>query len=143
MSVVAILAPVLVQVALTFVLGLWTASLRVRALRRGELAMADIALGQPAWPAPVMQVGNAFQNQFQLPVLFYVLVALAILTRKADTLFVVLSWMFVATRFVHAFIHTGGNDVPTRFAAFLAGVLLLLIMWVVFAVRLLMAEVPL
>ncbi len=56
-----------------------------------------------------------------MPVLFYVLVALALPLRQTDLLFVILSWVFVALRFVHAYIHVGTNYVPNRFYAFAAG----------------------
>jgi hypothetical protein len=84
----------------------------------------------------VQQVANAYHNQLELPVLFYVLTALALITRQADLLFVVLAWVFVATRLLHAGIHVTGNDVPKRFQAFAAGAVVLLVMWAIFAVRL-------
>ena len=139
MSVAAILAPVFAQVALTFVLLFWMGSRRFAAFRSGSMQIGDIALGQPAWPARATQAANAFHNQFQLPVLFYLLVVLALLTRKADLLFVVMAWLFVATRAVHAAVHTTTNDVRHRFPAFLVGALLLMVMWIVFAARVLVA----
>ena len=108
---------------------------RVGALKRGEAKIADIALGQPNWPPKVQQISNSYTNQFQLPVLFYVLTVLAIITRHADFLFVVLAWLFVVTRLVHAYIHATSNYVRHRFNAFLVGALILLAMWVIFAVR--------
>ena len=142
MSVPAILFPLFVQVGLTFALVIWLAVLRTGALRRGAVRPGDIALRERAWPARAEQVANAFSNQLELPLLFYVLVILALVTRKADLLFVVLSWMFVATRLVHAFIHTGSNVVPMRGAAFGVGVAILLAMWIIFAVRILFAGMP-
>jgi hypothetical protein len=142
MSIPAILLPLFVQVFLTFALLLWLAVLRTGALRGGAVRPADIALRERAWPARAEQVGNAFANQLELPLLFYVLVILALITRKADLLFVVLSWMFVATRLFHAFIHTGSNVVPVRGAAFGVGLVILLVMWIVFAVRILFAGMP-
>ena len=68
------------------------------------------------------------------------LVVLALFTRKADMLFVVMSWMFVASRLVHAAIHVTSNKVSQRFTAFVVGVLILTIMWVIFAIRVLAAE---
>lgn len=137
MTVPTILAPLLVQVALTFALLFWTGRCRFAAVRSGEARLREIALGEPAWPPRATQAANAFANQFQLPVLFYVLVGLALLTRKADLLFVVLSWVFVLTRFVHAAIHVTSNRVPLRFQAFLAGAVILIVLWAVFAVRIL------
>jgi hypothetical protein len=139
MSLQAVLLPVFVQVGLTFFLMLWMGSVRTRALKRGEVKMRDIALGQPAWNEHGTKLGNAFRNQFELPVLFYVLVVLAIIARKADLLFVIMSWVFVLTRLVHAAIHTGSNYVPNRFYAYLAGFVVLLAMWIIFAVRVVLA----
>ena len=73
MTIPAILAPVFVQVALTFALLIWTGRVRFAAVRAGEVQVGNIALGQRAWPTRVQQVSNAFQNEFELPVLFYVL----------------------------------------------------------------------
>lgn len=135
MSITAVLLPVFIQVALTFALLVWMGRSRVALTKAGEVEMKDIALGERRWPPKVQQIINAYHNQFELPVLFYAIVALALITRKADLLFVVLSWLFVATRLVHAYIHTTSNRVSRRFQAFLAGVLILVLMWIVFAVR--------
>jgi hypothetical protein len=138
MTVPAVLLPVFVQVGLTFFLLFWMGAVRLRALKGREVRLGDIALRQPAWPERPTQISNAYDNQFQLPVLFYALVPLALITRKADLLFVVLSWIFVATRLAHAAIHTTSNNVQQRFMAFLAGAVVLLIMWIVFAAHILL-----
>jgi hypothetical protein len=137
MTVQAILAPLFVLVALTFVLLAWMGSVRVAAVRRGEVRVKDIALGQSNWPPRVQQISNCFHNQFQLPMLFYVLTVLALFLRKADLLFVVMAWIFVLLRIVHAAIYITSNHVGHRFQAFAAGMIVLLLIWVVFAVRIL------
>jgi hypothetical protein len=48
--------------------------------------------------------------------------------------------MFVVTRLVHAFIHTTSNRVSQRFMAFLVGALILMLMWIIFALRIFAAE---
>ena len=106
MSISFILAPLFVQVALTFALLLWTAFARAGALKQRQTKLADIALGQPNWPAKAQQISNCYNNQFQLPMLFYVLTILAMMTRHADFLFVAMAWIFVLTRIIHAYIHT-------------------------------------
>ena len=138
MTVPAVLLPVFVQVGLTFFLLFWMGAVRLRALKGREVRVGDIALRQPAWPERPTQISNAYDSQFQLPVLFYALVPLALITRKADLLFVVLSWIFVATRLAHAAIHTTSNNVQQRFLAFLAGAIVLLIMWIVFAAHIIL-----
>ena len=142
MSIPAILLPLLVQVALTFALLMWTGSRRLRAVRSREVDPSDVSMGERCWPAHAQQASNAFGNQFEVPVLFYLLVVLAILTRKADLFLVVLSWLFVVTRFAHAGIYLTTNHVPHRFLAFLAGVLVLMVMWIVFAARILAGPWP-
>jgi len=139
MQPTAILFPVFVQVALTFYLQLWMGFERVGALRRRELRIADIALGQRVWPVRATQVANAFHNQFELPVLLYVLVAFALITSRIDAVLVGLAWVFVALRLWHAFIHTTHNNVPRRFYVYLAGALVLMAMWAYFAVQLILA----
>ena len=139
MTLQAILLPVFVQVAVTFVLLFTMGGRRLASLRKGDVRIPDIALGQRVWPDKVQATSNAFSNQFELPVLFLVLVCLVIMTRKADMLFVVLSWVFVVTRLVHAGIFIATNDVRQRFMAFVIGALVLLIMWAVFALRILAA----
>jgi hypothetical protein len=137
MSLQTVLLPLFVQIALTFGLLLWLAPLRSRAFSSKEVRPGDIALGQKAWPERAQQIANCFQNQFELPILFYVLVILAIMARKDDLLFVILSWVFVASRFLHAFIHTGSNIVMARGAAYGVGLVVLLAMWIILAVRVL------
>ena len=139
MTIQMVLLPVLVQVALTFGLLLWMASARTGSVRRGETKIRDIALGQAAWPAKATQISNCYDSQFQLPLLFYVLVILAWITKHADLIFVVMAWIFVLLRIAHAYVHTTSNHVPTRFRIFAAGVFVLLLMWIIFAVRILLA----
>ncbi len=139
MTVQDVLAPLFVMVALTFVLLFWMGAVRYTAVRRGEVRVGDIALGQPAWPPRVQQISNCYHNQFQMPVLFYVLTILALYLRKADLLFVVLAWIFVILRIVHAAIHVTSNRISRRFQAFAAGAVVLLVMWLVFAVRILLS----
>ncbi|MBN9040343.1 MAG: hypothetical protein BGP05_19405 [Rhizobiales bacterium 62-47] len=136
MTAPMVLLPVFVLVGLTFFLLFMTASARTRSLTSGEVKFKDIALGKN-WPDRAAQIGNSFNNQFQLPVLFYVLVAIALPLRHADLVFVLLSWVFVVTRFAHAGVFITSNNVKRRFYAWFAGVLVLLAMWLYFAIRIL------
>jgi len=138
MSIQMVLLPVLVQIGLTFALLLWMAGARRNALVGGETKIRDIALGQQNWPVRATQIGNCYRNQFELPLLFYTLIALALPLRQADLVIVMLSWVFVLTRFVHAGIFVSSNDLGRRSLAWFAGVLVLLAMWVYFALRILL-----
>ena len=138
MSIQMVLLPVFVLIGLTFVLLLWMVGTRRQALVGGETKIRDLALGQPNWPTRATQVGNCFANQFELPLLFYILIALALPLRHADLFIVLMSWVFVVTRFVHAGIFVTSNDLGRRSMAWLAGVLVLFAMWIYFALRILL-----
>ncbi len=141
MTITAILLPVFVQVALTFLLLVWTGRARIgtypaRARSRSPTWRSGSTTGRRS----TQQVSNAYANQFELPVLFFVLVAFALITRKADLLFVVMSWMFVVTRLFHAGIHATSNRIQHRFTVFLIGAIILILMWIIFALRIFAAE---
>jgi hypothetical protein len=138
MSVQMVLLPVFVLVGLTFVLLLWMAGSRRNALVSKQTRIRDIALGQPNWPARATQIGNCFSNQFELPLLFYMLIALALPLRHADLVIVLLSWVFVVTRFAHAGIFVTSNDLNQRSLAWFSGVLVLFAMWLYFALKILL-----
>ena len=137
MSSQMVLLPVFVLVGLTFALLFWMAGARGRSLKSGETKFKDIALGQPNWPVRATQIGNCFSSQFELPLLFYILIALALPLRHADLVTVLLSWVFVITRFAHAGIFVTSNNVQQRSLAWFAGVIVLFVMWVYFALRIL------
>jgi len=139
MDIRMVLLPVLVQVALTIALLFWTAMSRTASIKSGKTKMRDIALGQQNWPDQPTKVSNSYNSQFQLPLLFYVVVIWAWLTRNADYIFIVLAWLFVLLRIAHAYVHVSSNHVPTRFQVFAAGLLVLIIMWVYLALRIFVA----
>ena len=138
MSIQFVLLPLFVEVALTLGLLAWMGVARSRDLRSGAVKPGDIALGQDKWSPRTTQIVNCFNNQFQLPVLFYVLTILSIMTRHADIVFIVLAWIFVVCRLCHAYVHTTSNHVTTRGRVYGIGMLALMIAWVVFMVRILL-----
>jgi hypothetical protein len=138
MSVQMVLAPVFVLVGLTFALLLGMFWTRRQALVSKQTRIRDIALGQPNWPPRATQISNCYANQFELPLLFYALIALALPLRKVDLVLVLLSWVFVVTRFAHAGVFVSSNDLGRRSVAWFAGALVLLAMWVYFALRILL-----
>jgi hypothetical protein len=129
MTIRDVLLPLFVQVTLTFVLLFRMAYLRTRAITSGATKTPDIALREPNWPASCTVVANAFHNQLELPMLFYVLTVLAWDTHHAGTVFVALAWLFVVLRVIQAVIHVTDNHVRRRGLAFILGAIVLAIMW--------------
>ena len=137
MSLRAVLLPLFVEVILTFLLMLRMGMLRRADYHSGAVKQQDIALREQKWPRHTAQVANSYSNQFELPVLFYVLTILAWNTRHAGIVFVVLAWLFVIFRLFQAYVHVTSNNVRQRGAFFAASALVLMIMWAIFIVEVL------
>jgi hypothetical protein len=68
-----------------------------------------------------------------------VLTILEIVTRHADLLFVLLAWIFVVMRVLQVWVHVTNNNVRVRGAFYGVGAIILVIMWVIYIVRILLA----
>ena len=113
MPIQALLLPVFVQVLLTLIV-----MLRMGQTRSASLAASrthpnkkDVALGTHTWNEDATKAANNFSNQFEIPVLFYAVVAFALIVKQHDIVMVALAWIFVLLRVVHAAIHIGPNVV--------------------------------
>jgi hypothetical protein len=132
-----LLACVLVQVLLTFGILIRLGQVRVRLVTSRTIKMRDVALSRGPWPPKAQQLANAFDNQFQLPVMFYVAVLLTLSAGAANWLLLVLGVAFVACRIVHVAIHITSNRVPPRFFAYTASFAVLFAYWLVLAIAIL------
>ena len=119
---------VLFQVTLTLSLFIVMGARKGKAVKAGLVDRKKAALDNNAWPDEVRKVSNNIQNQFQTPVLFYALVFAFVVTHTVSMTVLVLAWIYVISRLVHAYIHTGSNYVPARFRVFIVGVVTLIIM---------------
>jgi hypothetical protein len=128
--------PVMAQVLLTFAMLLWMGRVRVAAVKAGRVHVGEVALGGSAWPDDVRKVANNAHNQFETPILFYVLCGLAMLVGAVGPIMTLLAWGYVATRLAHTAVHVTSNRVRHRFVAFAAGFGTLVLMWIVIAARL-------
>ncbi len=113
--------PVLAQILLTLVVLVVMGVYRRKAMMAREVRISEIAIKKDAWPSKPQQAANNFTNQFETPVLFYVLAILAIHVGATGWTMVALAWLFVASRIVHAIIHIGSNNMLIRPLAFLVG----------------------
>ena len=133
-----LIAAILAQGALALGLLWYLGTIRIPMVMKGEVRIDDIALERKGWPKREWQASNAFDNQFQLPVLFYVGAGLALYF--GPTLFeVALVWLFVISRYLHAFVHITDNHVVRRFTAYFIGLVLLCAFWLDLVIRLLFA----
>ena len=132
MLILAIAAQVLLTLGILILMGFE----RVPRVVSGEIAVKEIAVERTAWPLRARLLSNSFDNQFQLPVLFYVAVLIALWSGGSGWVELVLAWLFVAMRYAHAGIHVSSNRVCRRFGAYVSGLVVLALLWVWLVVRL-------
>ncbi len=113
--------PVLVQMLLTMLVFVRLIKVKVRELKAGKVDLPRRGLHEDAWPDSVLQVNNNIRNQFELPVLFYGACFMLWGLEAVGIVALVLAWLFVASRIVHAWIHLGSNYIPNRRRMFTVG----------------------
>ena len=137
LSTADLIRPIVALVALTGVVWVLMVVVRNTAVFRG-LASVGYYRGYTGTAPPewIERPARAFMNLLEVPVLFYLVCVLMIVTQRFDATQVTLAWAFVAIRAAHAAIHIAWNDVRVRFAAYLAGCLVLAALWMRFAASL-------
>ena len=85
-------------------------------------------------PLESLFVRNSLANQFELPVLFYACSIVTYLVDADSLPAIALAWIFVLSRFAHAYIHVTSNRIRYRGPAFGVGFLALGAMWAWLAV---------
>ena len=128
MNQTAILWPMLAQVLLVYLVYLVLGVRRYGAIRTGAAKPQQFKL-RSTEPEPSVTAANNVANQFELPVLFYAACLSYVVTDKVTAVPLVLAWLFVASRYAHAFVHVTTNKLFWRSRAFQLGWLLLLILW--------------
>ncbi|MCI5046866.1 MAG: MAPEG family protein [Aquisalinus sp.] len=130
----AMMIPVFVQVALTLFLFARVAAIRNTEIRSDTSLLKTAAVDSSQYSLRAQQIGNSYNSQFQLPVLFYAVTAFAMLTASESYLLAALGGLFVLTRIIHMFVHVSSNNIMQRFMSFAAGYIVLVVMWAVFGV---------
>lgn len=131
--------PVFLQVCLTLILLFALGRVRVACIRDGEVKMEDIVLGKAVWPVKSTLYSNAYNSQFQLPVLFYVVCFYGQIYGQIDPVMFILAWVFVISRIYHAGVHVANNNIRRRFIAFAIGLVVLMAMWIYLCYNLVLA----
>ncbi len=132
----SMLYPMLVMIGLTVVIGGLAVKARFASVREGRMDGKFYKLMQGgAVDERVAVTTRSFDNQFQVPMLFYVAATLHIVMQAETTLALGLAWLFVASRIMHACIHLTYNHVLHRLAAFEVGVVAVLALWIHLLVR--------
>lgn len=126
--------PVIVQVLLTFIAYLVMSKRRIAAVKAGEAKARDFKV--PKDPESSATAARNVANQFELPVLFYVVCLAFHQVGAVDWVALLLAWAFVAARVAHARLHMTSNIVMLRRRLFIVGFVFVGLMWTWLAVAL-------
>lgn len=138
MDIREIYLPALAMVVLTFAVWWRMYFARVGQMRRERIHPQKVATSAQATALLTdSRAADNFRNLFELPVLFYLALVVADRMDMVDGISVALAWAFVLLRVVHSAIHVTYNRVMHRFAAYVAGGMVLWLLWGYLAVGLL------
>jgi hypothetical protein len=129
--------PVVALAALTFAVAVRMFVIRVGEMRSRRIHPQAVATSrEAATQFQDVAAADNFRNLFELPVLFYVLCLALYVTDGVTALQLGLAWTFVALRCVHSLVHVTYNKVMHRFRAYALGLVVLMAMWITFALNL-------
>jgi hypothetical protein len=121
--------PMIAHVALVFCLYFMLSFRRVGAVKGGRARVEQFRENREE-PAESLIVKNAIANQFELPVLFYVVSILLYLVDADNPVTVAGGWLFVVLRYLHAYVHVTSNRIRYRRPLFIAGFAVVGLLWV-------------
>jgi hypothetical protein len=125
-----ILKPVVVLIAWSLVMLLWTLATRLPAMRAagidlGTLVGTKAADGDRALPAEVQWKAHNYIHLMEQPTLFYAVCGVIALTSTGNGANAWIAWAYVALRIAHSVWQATVNKVSVRFALFLGASLML------------------
>lgn len=135
---IGILWPTFLLVALIYAVWLLMFLKRFRHMKANPPRQQDFETGEAAlrYFTPVEMPANNLRNLFEMPVLYFALVPLLLITRHGNHIEVMLAWIFVILRIVHSAIHASKGPVMPRFLVYALSCAVLSAMWIGFAVDL-------
>ncbi|MGB0986293.1 MAG: MAPEG family protein [Pseudoalteromonas spongiae] len=128
-----IYGPILALLVLTFSLLIRAATKRIVAVRKKQLNYKIVQnLDYREMPQDILLAGRSYDNQFQQPVLFIILLGFLSFHSIETLIWMIAAWSYVALRFWHAFEHISARNLKRRTYAFGLSALLLMAMWLTF-----------
>jgi len=122
--------PLVAHAVLVFVLYALLGWRRHAMVKAGRIRISQFRENHAAAePAESLVVRNSIANQFELPLLFYACCIVLYVTQADNLPAVILAWIFVATRYAHAFVHVTSNNLRYRSSLFALGFIVLAGMW--------------
>lgn len=118
------------MVLVTFIVGFIAVKTRFASVKKGTVKARYYKLmeGQEV-PEVVTKTTRCFNNQFEIPVLFYVVCTLYISLNITSDFAQVMAWLFVIFRGIHAYVHLTYNHILHRMSVYWLAFICVLVLW--------------
>jgi hypothetical protein len=122
--------PMFFYIFYMFFLLLKNFKIRVKAIENGEISKTYFKLYTGSeLPLEVDVMGRHLNNQFQLPLVFFVTCLTLLNLQVSPIVSTILASLFVLSRLFHSYIHLGSNHILHRAKVYALGWIFILLMW--------------
>ena len=132
MSKTLILYPFISMILLTLFLYVQNYLVNRRAIKNGIVKFSYLKDYKGDVPSYITISRQTLKNQLELPIFFYLLILMALIFDKVALVDLILSWVFVISRYIHCYIRLGYHNIIHRAYIFEIGMLTLVIWWIIF-----------
>lgn len=130
--------PMLAQVALIACVWVRMYLLRIAEMKSRRIHPQKLALSQPKGNLlEDTRAADNFNNLFEVPVLFFIVCLVMLVTGIESLPLLLLAWGYVLLRSLHSLIQTTYNKVLHRFSVYVASTLVVFALWAGVAIELL------
>ena len=128
---VTLLYPMFLMVVLICIVATIAVKARVSSVKNKQVSAKYFQLMEGSdIPDIITKTTRNFNNQFEIPVLFYVVATLYISFDLESFFAIAVAWSFVIFRFAHSYIHLTYNNIIHRMLTFWLSFLCVLILWI-------------
>lgn len=131
-----IIYPAFSMVCLTLMLYIKNRIDVTKAIKEKKLELKYVKLYNLDPPDYVELSRQTLKNQFESPILFYILICMLFVNNNIIILDLVIAWAYALSRYVHAYVRLSRNYIPHRALIFSLGLLILLAGWINFIIKL-------
>lgn len=128
---ILLLYPMFSMVLLTFIVACIAVKVRIASVKGKSVSAKYFRLmdGQNV-PENITKTTRNFNNQFEIPTLFYVVCSLYVCLGINSIIALTFAWMFVFLRVTHAYIHLIYNHILHRMATFWLSFMCVMVLWI-------------
>lgn len=127
------------MVIATFVVYVLLAKTRLRLFKEGKATIENFSIGE-GQPAESVKLNNVLKNQFESPVLFYVVCLSLYMTQTVTIINLALAFLYVLFKALHIKEHADDNAVIKRRNMFVRTIQVLVLLWIGFIIQLIIKQ---